>query len=269
MASTHEAVTADTRGAWTVGDFGRIAQYDTQGGVELVRRLGIRPGERVLDVGCGTGNFALPAARAGASVTGVDFAPNLLRQARERAAGEGLGIRLDEGDAQELPYDDGAFDTVVSMFGAMFAASPERAGAELVRVCRPGGRIVMTNWTPDSIVGQLGRLVGRYARRPSPVAPPVQWGVESIVRERLREGVSSVLIERRLYQLAFPFGPAEVAEEYVRNLGAIRLVHSGLDLAGQAALLQDLTDLWARNNRADDGTTRVEAEYLEVLATRT
>lgn len=266
---TPDALAAGMRAAWTAGDFGQIARYDTQGGPDLVRRLGLAAGERALDVACGTGNFALPAVRAGAVVTGLDFAPNLLAQARSRAAAEGLDIRFDEGDAEALPYADGAFDTVVSMFGAMFAARPERVAAELVRVCRPGGRVVMTNWTPGSIIGQLGALVGRYAPPPPMLAPPVLWGVEATARERLREGVDGVRIERRRYPLAFPFGPPEVAELFIRHLGAIQRAYATLDADRQAAFRRDLTALWTERNRAADGTTtRVDAEYLEVLATR-
>jgi SAM-dependent methyltransferase len=234
----------------------------------LVRLAAPAPGERVLDVACGTGNFALPAARADARVTGVDFAPNLLAQARARAVAAGLGIRFDEGDAEALPYADGAFDTVVSMFGAMFAALPERVAAELVRVCRPGGRVVMTNWTPESVIGRLGALVGRYDPPPPMVAPPVLWGVEATARERLQAGVAGVRIERRLYPLAFPFGPAEVAELFIRHLGAIRRAYAALDADRQASFRRDLTALWAEHNRAADGTTHVESEYLEVVATR-
>lgn len=267
-APTPEALAAGLRAAWTAGDFGQIAQYDTAGGPDLVRRLGLGPGERVLDVACGTGNFALPAARAGASVTGLDFAPNLLAQARARAAAEGLDIRLDEGDAEALPYADGAFDTVASMFGAMFAARPERIAAELLRVCRPGGRVVMTNWTPDSIIGQLGALVGHYAPPPPMLAPPVLWGVEATARERLREGSAGVRIGRRRYPLAFPFGPAEVADLFIHHLGAVQRAYSTLDADRQAAFRRDLTALWTDRNSAADGTTRVESDYLEVVAAR-
>ncbi len=177
-------------------------------------------------------------------------------------------IQFDEGDAEDLPYADGAFDTVVSMFGAMFAARPELVAAELVRVCRPGSRIVMTNRTPDSFVGRLAALVDRYAPPPPMIAPTVLWGVEDTVRERLREGVAELRIERRRHSIAFPFGPADVAELYIRNLGAIQRAYAALDAAQKAEFRRDLTRFWDDSNCADDGTTRIDSEYLEVVAIR-
>src|SRR5580765_3489459 len=140
------------RATWTSGDFGRIADGYTCSAGEFIARLGFDPLEPVLDVACGTGNLAIPAARAGASVTGIDIAPNLVSQAQTRARAEGLSIRFDVGDAEQLPYANGEFTTVVTMFGAMFAARPERAAAEMLRVTRPGGRIAMANWTPSGFI---------------------------------------------------------------------------------------------------------------------
>ena len=150
-----EALKTRLRGMWMAGDFGEIARTIEAGAEEFITRLAPRPGERVLDVACGSGNLAIPAARSGATVTGVDIATNLLEQARARAASEGLTIQFDEGDAERLPYDDASFDTVVTMFGAMFAPRPELVAAELTRVCRPGGRMAMANWTPEGFIGQM------------------------------------------------------------------------------------------------------------------
>ncbi len=263
-----EAIKAGLRATWLAGDFGQIARYESSSGEDLVRRLGLRPGERVLDVACGTGNVALAAARAGATVTGLDFAPNLLAQARAAAAAEGLAIRFDEGDAEALPYADGAFDLVASAFGVMFAPRPEHAAAELLRVCRPGGRIALLNWTPRSFVGQLFLLVCKYAPLPPLTRPPVLWGVEASVREYLGAGVTALRTTPRVYPLAYPFGPAEVAELYIANLGAIQRAYAGLDPDRQAALRADLAGFFADNNRASDGTTRIDAECLEAVATR-
>jgi ubiquinone/menaquinone biosynthesis C-methylase UbiE len=152
-----DVVTERVRATWTSGDFGRIAKGYSRGSGEFIARLGFEPGERVLDVACGTGNLALPAARIGASVTGVDIAPNLITQARARAAADSLTITVDVGDAEQLPYDSGSFQTVVTMFGAMFAARPERAAAEMIRVTKSGGRIAMANWTPAGFIGEMFR----------------------------------------------------------------------------------------------------------------
>src|ERR1051326_869387 len=140
---------------WMAGDFGQIANFTAPEAENFVARIGIRPGAKVLDIACGTGNTAIPAARAGASVTGLDLVPNLLSQARARAEREGLKIRFDEGDMEDLPYGEAAFDLVLSMFGAMFGPRPDRVVAELVRVCRAGGRIALASWTPGGFIGQI------------------------------------------------------------------------------------------------------------------
>src|SRR6266550_7990403 len=150
-----ESLKTRLKAMWMTGDFGQIAKHIETGAEDFIARLALKPGVRVLDVACGSGNLAIPAARVGAIVTGVDIATNLLEQARARADSEALPIQFDEGDAENLPYGDAAFDLVVSMFGAMFAPRPELVAAELVRVCRPGGRIAMANWTPAGFVGQM------------------------------------------------------------------------------------------------------------------
>ena len=263
-----ETIKAGMRATWMAGDFGQLARYEPASGEDLVRRLGLGPADRVLDVACGTGNVALAAARAGATATGLDFAPNLLTQAREHAAAEGLAICFDEGDAEALPYVDGAFDVVASAFGVMFAPRPECAAAELLRVCRPGGRIALLNWTPRSFIGQLYLLVCQYAALPPQIAPPVLWGVEATVRERLSAGIAGLHTVPRVYSLAYPFGPEAVADLYIANLGVIQRAYAGLAPDRQAALRRDLTALFADNNRAGDGTTRIDAECLEAVATR-
>src|SRR4051812_880967 len=174
-----------TRATWTSGDFGRIAAGYVHGSGEFIARLELGAGEKVLDVACGTGNLAIPAARAGAQVTGIDIAPNLLEQAQAWARAEGFLIRFDEGNAEKMPYGDGAFDAVVSMFGAMFAPRPDDTAAELVRVCRAGGHIAMANWTPDGFIGQMFKIVGTYAPPAPGVPSPLLWGSEAMVTERL------------------------------------------------------------------------------------
>jgi len=166
-----ESLKAKLKATWMAGDFGQIAKQIEQGAEEFIARLELKPGVRLLDVACGSGNLAIPAARAGAIVTGVDIATNLVEQARARAEAEGLKIQVDEGDAEDLPYDDASFDEVVTMFGAMFAPRPERVAAELVRVCRPGGRIAMANWTPTGFTGQMFKIGATHVP-PPPNMPP-------------------------------------------------------------------------------------------------
>ena len=161
LTTEMDVLKAKIKSTWTSGDFGQIAQSYAPSAAEFVARLGFGPGERVLDVACGTGNLAIPAAKTGATVIGQDIAPNLLEQARAWAKKERLTIRFDENDAENLPYADATFDAVITMFGAMFTPQPTVVASEMVRTCRPGGRVVMANWTIGNAAGNHRRLPGR------------------------------------------------------------------------------------------------------------
>ncbi len=263
-----EALKTRLKGMWMSGDFGQIARHIETGAEEFIARLSLQPGERVLDVACGNGNLAIPAARAGAVVTGVDIATNLLEQARVRAADEGLTIQFDEGDAEKLPYDDATFDTVVSMYGAMFAPRPDLVAAELTRVCRSGGRIAMANWTPEGFVGQMFKITGKHVPPPPNMPSPLKWGDEETVRERLHDGIAELQLTRRICDFKYPFPPAEVVETFRMYYGPTQRAFAALDNDAQAALRTDLEQLWAEHNQATDNTTQAAGEYLEVVATR-
>jgi ubiquinone/menaquinone biosynthesis C-methylase UbiE len=259
---------AGMKKAWMSGDFRRIATFSSEAAEDFVKRIGIQPGSRVLDVACGTGNTAIPAARAGASVTGVDIASNLLVQARQRAAAEKLDARFEEGDAEELPFPDCSFDLVLTMFGAMFAPRPERVTAELLRVCKPGGVIAMANWTPEGFVGKTFQVTSRMLPPPPGLAAPVLWGDEATVRQRFSSGVSSLTTNRQRFWFHYPFSPRETVAFFRQYFGPTQVAFSRLDDAGQATLSAQMESLWAEHNAADDGTTRVETEYLDVRAIR-
>jgi len=267
-SSEMDALKTKLRATWSAGDFGQIARYYPKDAENFISRLNLKPGMKVLDVACGTGNLALPAARAGAEVTGVDIAPNLVEQARENAKREGLNAKFDEGDAEALPYADASFDAVVTMFGAMFAPRPELVAAELKRVCRPGGSIAMANWTPSGFIGQMFKTNSAYVPLPPGMASPVLWGVEETVRERLSEGISKLETKLQKVKWVFPFSPAEVVEHFRLYYGPTQKAFGALDESKQAALRKDLEELWQKHNRATDGSTEVDAEYLEVIATR-
>jgi SAM-dependent methyltransferase len=256
------------KSTWMEGDFGEIAKYTVREGEDFVTRIGINPGARVLDVACGTGNTAIPAARAGADVIGVDIATNLLQQAEQRAKAEGLVPRFQEGDAEELPFADGEFDVVMTMYGAMFAPRPDRVAAELLRVCRPGGTIAMANWTPEGFVGKQFRAMADIVPPPPGIPAPVLWGREDIVRARFGAGVSQLETTRRPAIFEYPFPPAEVVSFFREYFGPTKIAFARLDSAGQALLTKVLESLWREHNRSDNGATRVEAEYLEVHAIR-
>jgi SAM-dependent methyltransferase len=270
IAMTPEMTALKTRlkTTWESGDYGHFATYLLPGALEFLERLALWPGIRMLDVACGAGQIALPAARAGANVTGVDLAENLVAQARERAKAENLTIRFEQGDAEDLPYENGSFDIVVSLIGAMFAPRPERVAAELVRVCKPGGRIVMANWTPGGFVGQLFKTIGKHVPPPPLMPPPPKWGDEATVRERLKDGVAELLLTRRMYPFRYPFPPRQVAEFYCEYYGPTNRAHASLDEPRRAALLDDLDALWTQHNQATDGGTQYPGEYLEVVAVR-
>jgi ubiquinone/menaquinone biosynthesis C-methylase UbiE len=256
------------RATWMSGDFGVIAQYTAKAAEKFVSHLPIQRGSRVLDVACGTGNTAIPAARAGAIVTGVDIASNLLAQARQRSAQEGLAITFAEGDAERLSYADASFDAVVTMFGAMFAPRPELVATEMLRVCRPGGLIAMANWTPRGFVGAMFAATSKHAPPPPGLPAPVLWGDEAVVRQRLGGSVKSLSCVAEMAEFHYPFPPSEVLNIFRQYFGPTQTAFSRLDAQGQAALAADLTHLWEKNNQAGDGTTLVHAEYLEVQAIR-
>jgi SAM-dependent methyltransferase len=257
---------SNLKASWMAGDFGQIANYSVKAGEDFVARTEIEPGTRVLDVACGTGNTALPAARSGGLVTGVDIAPNLLEQARKRAAAERLEILFQEGDAEQLPVGDEAFDVVLTMFGAMFAPRPERVAAELIRVCRPGGLIAMANWTPEGFVGKSFKITSEMVPPTAGLPAPTLWGNEQVVRERFANGTSKLTLTRHNAVFDYPFSPKEVVGFFRQYFGPTQAAFSKLDQRGQSELASRLESLWAEHNIASDGRTRIEAEYLDVRA---
>ncbi|MDN3518061.1 methyltransferase domain-containing protein [Aquisalimonas lutea] len=267
-AGEMEALKTRLKATWESGEYGHFAEYLERGALAFLERMRVVPGTHMLDVACGAGQVSIPAARAGAGVVGVDIAANLVERARERARKEGLNARFDEGDAEALPYPEESFDLVASLFGAMFAPQPDKVAAELVRVCRPGGRIVMGNWTPEGFVGQMFKTIGKHVPPPPIMASPVKWGDEATVRERFATGIAELEMTRRLYPFEYPFPPAEVVAFFRTYYGPANRAFAALDESGQAALHEDLERLWTRHNQGADGTTYCEGEYLEVVATR-
>lgn len=263
-----EVLKGKLKAVWSAGDFAEIARSFEAGAAEFAGRLSLAQGAKVLDVACGNGNTAIPAAKAGADVTGVDLIPYLIDQAEERAAAEAVEAKFEVGDAEALPYDDSSFDAVVTMFGAMFAPRPDVVASELKRVCRPGGLITMANWTPEGFIGQMFKVTGRHVPPPASMPSPILWGVEEVVKERFRDGVTEVELVRRPMRFDFPFGPADTVEYFRRYYGPTQKAFDALDAEGQSALRADLEHLWAENNEAKDGTTVVMSEYLDVRVIR-
>ena len=268
MTLEMETLKSRLKATWSAGNYGTIARDLEDSAARFLGRIPFEHGTRLLDVACGTGQIAFPAARAGAVAVGIDIAPNSIEQARARAQAEGLKISFEEGDAEELPYGDASFDLVISLIGAMFAPRPERVAAEMLRVCRSGGRVVMGNWTPEGFIGQMFKTVGKYVPPPSLMPSPLMWGEESIVRERLKEGVKSLRVTKWMYPFQYPYLPKEVVKAYATYFGPTNRALAALDEEGQKALCADLEQLWADHNMASDGTTFVEAEILEIVAVR-
>ena len=263
-----DALTDRTKATWMAGDFGKIAKSYEPGAAAFIARLNIQTDERVLDVACGTGNLAIPAARSGAQVTGLDIAPNLVEQAQAWARTEGLAIHFEEGNVEQMPYAEASFDTIVTMFGAMFAPRPDATTGELLRVCRPGGRIAMANWTSDGFIGQMFKIMGKHVPPAPGVPSPIQWGNEAVVAERLGNQVADLRCTPRTITFNFPFSPAATVEYFRTYYGPTLRAFATLTPDAQEALRSELVQLWTQHNRSQNGVTQVDSTYLEVIAVR-
>jgi SAM-dependent methyltransferase len=259
-------MTERARTVWSLGDFARAGAEQVIVGELLCRAIDVHPGERVLDVAAGSGNAALAAARRGARVTATDFVPQLLQTAARRAEAEGLELETREADAQALPFADGAFDVVLSTFGVMFA--PDQAGAarELLRVCRPGGRIGLTAWTPSSVMAATQAIAAQYAPPRPGARSPFEWGTEARVRELLGAGITE-LDARVLATDMYGASPAARVEFNRAYVGPVKAVFDRLGPDAQQALAAELASCLDRFNRAADGTLVAPADYLQILAT--
>jgi SAM-dependent methyltransferase len=263
-----DALKIRLKATWMDGNYDYFSRFMTSSAVEFLDRLGVEAGASWLDVACGSGQLGLIAARRGARVTGVDIATNSILAARGRAASEGLDARFDEGDAEALPYPDGSFDVVASIYGAMFAPCPERVAAELLRVCRPGGTIAMGNWTKEGFIGQMFKTFARFIAPPGMPAP-VLWGDKRVVGERFGVGVADLRLTRVSYRFDYPFAPAGVVEFFRQYYGPTTRAFATLGEADRSALRADLVDLWSSHNQASEpGRTIVDSEYLEVVGVR-
>jgi SAM-dependent methyltransferase len=255
------------RQTWASGDYHQIAALIVPVSERLCDTADLRAGERVLDVATGSGNTAIAAARRLCDVTGADYVPALLERGRRRAAAEGLPVEFKEGDAEALPAPDGSYDVVLSTFGVMFAPNQEQAARELLRVCRPGGRIGLASWTPEGWIGEMFRITGRHVPPPAGLRPPIRWGTEDGLRELFGDGIASLRATRQVF--LWRFASAQQYLDLFRTYyGPTFKAFEALDEPSRQALARDLIDAAERFNRSDDGTLLVPAEYLEVVATK-
>jgi ubiquinone/menaquinone biosynthesis C-methylase UbiE len=255
---------ARQHGAWSSGDYALVGSTLQIVGEELCEALDLRAGQTVLDVAAGNGNVSLAAARRWCEVTSTDFVPTLLARGKARAAANGMTMAFQEADAEALPFADARFDVVVSTYGVMFTPDQDRAAAELLRVCKPGGKIGLANWTPQGFVGQMFRVLGQYLPPPGGAKSPLAWGTRERLAELFGGGAASVTAEPRDFMFRYR-SPAHFVEVFRNYYGPMFKAFAALDEDKRKSLAADLQALIGRLNRAQDGTMVVPGEYLEVV----
>jgi SAM-dependent methyltransferase len=253
---------------WSAGDYAVIGTTLQIVGETLCESLDLRAGERVLDVAAGNGNATLAAARRWCDVVSTDYVGALLERGKARASAEGLAVRFEEADAENLPYAHGSFDVVLSTFGVMFTPSQEKAASELVRVCRTGGKIGLANWTPTGFIGELFKVIGRYIPPPPGVRPPPLWGTEERLRELFGERIAKLEAQRRHFVFRYR-SPQHWLDTFRTYYGPTNKAFNAVGADKEESLAADLIGLVQRFNSTTDGAMVVPSEYLEaVIVTR-
>lgn len=253
--------------AWSSGDYAVVGATLQITGEQLCEALDLHAGQRVLDVAAGNGNASLAAARRWCDVTSTDYVPALLERGKARADADGFAMTFREADAEALPFPDASFDAVVSTFGVMFTPDQEQAAAEMLRVCRPNGKIGLANWTPQGFVGQMFGVIGRYVPPPAGAKSPALWGTEQRLGELFGDGARSIRAERRMFVFRYR-SPAHFTDVFIRYYGPMLKTAAALDPEKREVFVADLHALIGRLNQAEGGTIVVPGEYLEVVIVR-
>ncbi len=253
--------------AWSSGNYAIVGSTLQIVGEQLCETLDLKSGSKVLDVAAGNGMMSLAAARRWCNVTSTDYVPALLDRGRARATAEGMTIAFEEADAENLPFDDNSFDTVVSTFGFMLTPNQDRAAAELMRVCRPKGQIGLANWTPDGFIGQVFKTLGKYLPPPAGTKSPALWGTRARLTEMFDAGAGSIKAESRLFNFRYR-SPAHFLDVFKTFYGPVLKAFAALEPAKQEELHNDLHALIVRMNRSGDATMVVPSEYLEVVVSK-
>jgi ubiquinone/menaquinone biosynthesis C-methylase UbiE len=261
------AVKTRQQAAWSTGDYAVVGTTLQIVGESLCEALDLRSGSLVLDVAAGNGNATLAAARRFCDVTSTDYVASLLESGRKRALAEGHTIKFQEADAENLPFGDGAFDAVVSTFGVMFTPDQERAARELARVCRPGGQVGLANWTPESFVGQLFKVIGRYVPPAPGVQSPALWGTTARLEQLFAGSARTMHVEKRAFNFRYR-SPMHLIEIFRTYYGPFNRAYGSLDADKQAAFTRDVLELVEHGNRARDRSLILPSEYLEVVIER-
>ncbi|MDB5848959.1 MAG: Methyltransferase type 11 [Rhodoferax sp.] len=267
VATDFTALKARQQTAWGSGDYAVIGTTLQIVGEQLAEACDLRCDERVLDVAAGNGNATLAAARRGAKVTSTDYVPALLDRGAERAHAERLDVHFQTADVEALPFGDASFDLVLSTFGVMFAPQQAQAAAEMARVCRPGGRIGLANWTPDGFIGQLFKVLGRHLPPPPDVLPPSRWGVEAHLQTLFGERAANIAVTKRIFNFRYR-SAAHFIDVFRTWYGPVHKAFAALPAEGAAALERDLTTLMNGLNRGGESSLIVPSEYLEAVVTR-
>ena len=268
--TTIDHLKAKQKATWEDGDYADFATHMHNGAVEILEGWNINNAETLLDVGCGSGQTAIPAAKMGLKVTGIDIADNLIKHARKAASKTNLEVRFDVGDAEDLPYDDCSFDVAITLIGAMFAPRPERVASEFARVIKPGGKLYMANWTPTSMPAQMFKCLSEVIPPPPGFIPPVLWGDEETVYQRLKKDFIDINLTRRHYpQWHYPFDEHGVVNLFRTQFGpAVRTFAAANELQ-QKQLYDKLYHIYRNNSETHNGILTITGgEYLEVIATR-
>jgi ubiquinone/menaquinone biosynthesis C-methylase UbiE len=261
------ALKARQQGTWSSGDYAIVGTTLQIVGEQLCEALDLRAGQDVLDVAAGNGNASLAAARRWCNVVATDYVPALLGRARERAAAEHLDIEFREADAEALPFPDASFDAVVSTFGVMFTPDQTKAAAELVRVCRPGGKIGLANWTPEGFIGQIFKTIGKHVPPPAGAKSPALWGTRARIHELFEAQATSIAIESRHFVFRYK-SPEHWLQIFKTYYGPMLKAFAALEPAAQAVLTEDIKAQIQAFNRSGDASVVVPGEYLEIVITR-
>lgn len=265
-----QTIKAKQKATWEDGDYASFARYMEDGAIEILENWNIPTHVTLLDVGCGSGQTAIPAAKKGIKVYGVDIAENLIQHARQRAFKAKITASFDVGDAENLPYEDNQFDVVISLIGAMFAPRPQRVVSEFARVVKPGGQLFMANWTPSSMPAQMFKAVSSIVPPPTGIESPVLWGDANTVIQRLSDDFTDLKLRKKYYpQWHYPFDISDLVSLFRSHFGPVKRAFDVADVYQQAVLQEKLETIYAENSEQHNGILTITGgEYLEIIATR-
>jgi ubiquinone/menaquinone biosynthesis C-methylase UbiE len=262
-----KAIKSKQQATWSSGDYAIVGTTLQIVGEQLAEAMDLRAGQKVLDIAAGNGNATLAAARRWCEVTSTDYVETLLARGKQRAEADGLAVTFQTADAEALPFADASFDGVMSTFGAMFSPDQSSTASEMLRVCRPDGRIGLANWTPDGFIGQMFKTIGKQLPPPAGMKSPALWGTWEWIEKAFRADAAALAAEPRHFMFRYRT-PEHFLDVFRRYYGPMLKAFDALDTRGRAALSRDIIELIGNFNRATDGTMVVPGEYLEVVVTR-